>query len=59
MTLWWKDLGAPEFTPELKQKIIDGVLQEAGSRSVDELARERDELLAGLLDLRARVGQKI
>jgi 3-hydroxyacyl-CoA dehydrogenase len=59
MTLWWKDLGDPEFTPELKQKIIDGVLQEAGSRSVDELARERDELLAGLLDLRAKVGQKM
>ena len=26
MTTWWKDLGNPEFTPELKEKISQGVL---------------------------------
>lgn len=50
---WWKDLGAQtEFRPEVQQKIIDGVLQEAGRRSIDELAEERDRVLLGLLALR-------
>jgi 3-hydroxyacyl-CoA dehydrogenase len=52
MTTWWKDLGNPEFTPELKDKIVKGVLAEAGNQSIDELAEERDRLLLGLLALR-------
>jgi hypothetical protein len=35
-------------------KIIDGVLEEAGDRSIEELERERDDVLRGLLALRAR-----
>src|SRR6202007_1362605 len=42
MATWWKDLGNPEFTPEVKEKIVKGVLAEAGNRSIDELASERD-----------------
>jgi 3-hydroxyacyl-CoA dehydrogenase len=52
MTTWWKDLGNPEFTPELKDKIVQGVLAEAGDQSIDELAEKRDRLLLGLLALR-------
>jgi 3-hydroxyacyl-CoA dehydrogenase len=52
MTTWWKDLGNPEFTPELKEKIVQGVLAEAGNQSIDDLAEERDKLLLGLLALR-------
>ncbi len=52
MSTWWKDLGNPEFTPEVKEKIVKGVLAEAGNRSIDELAGERDRLLLGLLALR-------
>jgi carnitine 3-dehydrogenase len=52
MTTWWKDLGNPEFTPDLKEKIVQGVLAEAGDQSIDELAGERDRLLLGLLGLR-------
>jgi len=52
MTTWWKDLGNPEFTPDLKEKIVQGVLAEAGNQSIDELAGERDKLLLGLLALR-------
>jgi 3-hydroxyacyl-CoA dehydrogenase len=52
MTTWWKDLGNPEFTPDLKEKIVQGVLAEAGNQSIDELAGERDKLLLGLLGLR-------
>ena len=52
ITAWWKDLGSPELTPELRQKLIDGVKAEAGSRSIQELAKERDRVLLGLLALR-------
>lgn len=50
----FKVLGTPEVTPELKQTIIDGVLAEAGNRSVDQLANEENEVLLGLLNLRAQ-----
>src|SRR6516165_4051280 len=48
-----KVLGAPEITDELKQKIAEGVLQEAGNHSVDELAKKENEVLIGLMRLRA------
>jgi 3-hydroxyacyl-CoA dehydrogenase len=51
----WKDLGSPELTPELQRTIIDGVLKEAGDRSLAHLAQERDQLLVGLLRLRAKL----
>jgi carnitine 3-dehydrogenase len=49
-----KTLGTPEITPDLKRTIVEGVLQEAGRRSVEELAHEEDEILVGLLRLRAQ-----
>jgi carnitine 3-dehydrogenase len=52
---WWKDLGAlTEFSPQAKQTIIEGVAKEAQGRSVDQLAAIRDEVLLGLLQLRAK-----
>jgi len=54
MTASWKQLGNPELTPKLKQTILDGVLREIGNRSIEQLGRERDELLLGLLRLRAK-----
>jgi len=54
ITAWWKVLGSPQLTSELQQKLIDGVRAEAGSRSIDELAAERDEVLLGLLELRSQ-----
>jgi hypothetical protein len=48
----FKTLGSPDITPEFKQTIIDGVLQEAGNRSVEQLAGEENELLVRLLRLR-------
>jgi len=50
----WKTLGKPGVTPALKQMIADGVLKEAGDRSVEQLAKEENELLLGLLRLRDR-----
>jgi 3-hydroxyacyl-CoA dehydrogenase len=52
---WWKDLGTiTDFSPQVKQTIIDGVLKEAGKRSIEELERERDAMLLELLATRAR-----
>jgi 3-hydroxyacyl-CoA dehydrogenase len=50
----FKSLGDPKITPELKSKIAEGVLKEAGSRSVEQLAKEENELLMGLLALRTQ-----
>jgi 3-hydroxyacyl-CoA dehydrogenase len=54
LTAWWKTLGSPVLTPEVRKKLIDSVNAEVGSRSIEELAAERDEVLLGLLELRAR-----
>jgi len=54
MTAWWKVLGQPVLTPEVQKKLIDSVRAEVGSRSIDELAAERDELLLGLIELRTQ-----
>jgi len=48
-----KTLGTPEITPQLKQTVVDAVLKEAGGRSVEELAREENSVLTGLLKLRS------
>ncbi len=47
-----KTLGNPEITPALKKTIADGVLKEAANRSVEQLAKQENELLLGLLRLR-------
>jgi 3-hydroxyacyl-CoA dehydrogenase len=54
MTAWWKVLGSPQLTPDVQRKLIDGVHAEVGSRSIAQLEAERDEVLLGLLALRAK-----
>src|SRR5258706_5433719 len=49
-----KALGNPAITPELKGTISEGVLQEAGNRSVEQLAHDENEQLIGLLRLRGK-----
>ncbi|MFD8423300.1 3-hydroxyacyl-CoA dehydrogenase NAD-binding domain-containing protein [Streptomyces sp. NPDC059466] len=48
----WRELGDPELTPELKERIVGGVLDEADGRSVGELAARRDAMLLSLLAVR-------
>jgi 3-hydroxyacyl-CoA dehydrogenase len=55
MTAWWKVLGQPVLTPDVQKKLIDSVRAEVGSRSVDELAAERDDMLLELIKLRTKV----
>ena len=54
MSAWWKTLGSPVLTPEVQKKLSDSVHAEVGSRTIDELAAKRDEVLLGLLELRAK-----
>ncbi|MFZ1963080.1 MAG: 3-hydroxyacyl-CoA dehydrogenase NAD-binding domain-containing protein [Roseiarcus sp.] len=49
-----KILGVPSFTAELKQTVVDAVLKEAGDRSVGQLAEKENDVLVGLLALRAK-----
>ena len=50
----WKALGTPVVTPQLQKTLVEGVQQEAGSRSVQEIADSENEVLVGLLRLRAQ-----
>jgi 3-hydroxyacyl-CoA dehydrogenase len=52
MTAWWSALGTPELTPEVRDTIIKGVHEQVRSRSIQELAIHRDDLLLGLISLR-------
>src|SRR5499427_5385608 len=54
MSTSWKALGSPVLTPELQKKLIDQVHAEVGSRSIEDLEAERDEILLGLLELRSK-----
>ena len=49
-----KTLGTPDVTPELKKTIADGVLQEAGEHSVEQLAQDENKVLVGLIRLRSQ-----
>jgi hypothetical protein len=52
---WWKDLGTiTEFTSQIKQTIINGLLEEAGGRPLEELEGERDTMLLELFATRAK-----
>ncbi len=50
----FKGLGNPDLTPEVQKKLVDSVHAEVGSRTIEELEAERDDLLIGLLALRAK-----
>jgi hypothetical protein len=50
------DLRMPEVTPALKQTVVDGVVNEANGRSVEQLAEAENDVLLGLLALRSKAG---
>jgi 3-hydroxyacyl-CoA dehydrogenase len=57
MTAWWKTLGSPVLTQEVQKKLIDSVHAEVGSRTIEELEAERDEVLLGLIELRNKAAK--
>jgi 3-hydroxyacyl-CoA dehydrogenase len=46
---FWADLGNPRMTPELQGRIIEGVQDEAGGRSIAELSQARDRRIIAIL----------
>jgi 3-hydroxyacyl-CoA dehydrogenase len=54
MAAWWKTLGNPVLTPEVQKKLSDSVHAEVGSRTIEQLEAERDEMLLGLLEIRRK-----
>jgi 3-hydroxyacyl-CoA dehydrogenase len=54
MTAWWKTLGSPVLSPEVQKKLIDSVRAEVGTRTIQELEAQRDEILLGLIQLRTK-----
>jgi 3-hydroxyacyl-CoA dehydrogenase len=53
MNAWWKVLGSPQIDAKVREAVVAGVLDEAGKRSLDDLAAQRDRGLLGLLALRS------
>ncbi len=51
----WESLGTPALTPEVQAKIIEGVAEEAGGRSIRELEERRDRALLDMLKSRIEV----
>jgi carnitine 3-dehydrogenase len=49
---WWADLGTPDLDVGAQKMLIDGVKEEAGDRSIADLAARRDEFLTRLLGLK-------
>ena len=54
MGAWWKTLGEPHLTAEIRDAIVAGITAEAAGRSTSELAAERDRLLVEILSLKQR-----
>lgn len=48
LKLPWSRLAAPELTQELRDKMVDGCLREAGDRDYAALSRERDRGLVAI-----------
>ncbi len=53
VTAWWKVLGDPQITPQMRAKVTAGVMEEVAGRSIDSLEAQRDRELMGLLKVRA------
>ena len=51
-----KTLEMPDVTDELKQTVVDGVLAEAGDRTLDQLAQDENEVMLAALKLRDQHG---
>jgi carnitine 3-dehydrogenase len=49
LKLPWTRLEAPELTPELRQRMVDGCAREAAGRDFAVLAEARDRALAEVL----------
>lgn len=51
LALPWTRLEAPELTPELRQRMVDGTAAQAAGTSISELERLRDDVLLDFLEV--------
>ncbi len=51
----WASLGNPTLNSEVQKRIVEGVAEEAGSRSIQELEERRDRALLEILKSRTEV----
>jgi carnitine 3-dehydrogenase len=51
----WASLGNPTLSPEVQKRIVEGVAEEAGDRSIPELEQRRDRALLEILKSRTEV----
>jgi carnitine 3-dehydrogenase len=56
MADWWKDLGDPVLTPELRKRLAAGITDEVAGRDIPQLEARRDRFLVDLLALKAKGG---
>jgi carnitine 3-dehydrogenase len=54
----WASLGNPTLSPEVQKRIVEGVAEEAGDRSIQELEAHRDRALLEILKSRTEVAGK-
>lgn len=52
----WASLGSPSFDDATRAALIEGVLEEAGGRTIAELEAERDALLQAIVRIRREPG---
>jgi carnitine 3-dehydrogenase len=53
MTEWWRDLGNPTLTPDLRDRLTAGIADETGGRDIIQLEARRDRFLVDLLAMKA------
>lgn len=52
----WETLGRPALGPQVQERIVEGIAEEARGRSIAELEAQRDRLLLALLKARSDEG---
>ena len=57
LKLPWTRLKAPELTPDLRNKMVDGCLEMTSDKTHEVLVAERDQIILGILKLRKDTGQ--
>jgi hypothetical protein len=56
MTSWWESLGNPALTPELRERLAEGIADGAAGRDISELEARRNLFLVDPLVLKAGRG---
>jgi 3-hydroxyacyl-CoA dehydrogenase len=53
METWWNDIGSPRLTPELRDKVAEGVAEELAQTAVPAMTQARDAILMELIRRKA------